>query len=187
MPKSTRLAMTRDANHGGDVVLIDRENGGARLQLERPPTRNGQGVSKAAFGRVAVTQDGRKIAAATAAGQVEMVCVWDVAGGPPRVFRGHSRPITAVSFSGDGRSLLTASEDGTAKLWDLAAGPGANAPGPGLEHRAGAGTADHGRGGQPIESALDRDCPLVARRARPIGPLGRAGQARRRGPGPWAR
>ncbi len=128
VPGSTRLAMTRDANHGGDVVLIDRETGGVRGQLERPPLRNGQGVSKAAFGRVAVTQDGRKIAAATAAGQVEMVCVWDIEGGSPRVLRGHSRPITAVSFSGDGRSLLTASEDGTAKLWDLDAAPAANAP-----------------------------------------------------------
>jgi WD40 repeat protein len=128
VPRSTRLVMTRDANHGGDVVLIDRETGGARLQLERPPLRNGNGVSKATFARVAVSQDGRKIAAATAPGQVEMVCVWDVEGGQPRVFRGHSRPITAVSFSGDGRSLLTASEDGTAKLWDLAAEPAASAP-----------------------------------------------------------
>jgi WD40 repeat protein len=131
VPGSTRLVMTRDANHGGDVVLIDRETGGSRLLFERPPARNGQGVSRAVFARVAVTQDGRKVAAATAAGQVEMACVWDIQGGPPRVIRGHTRPITAVSFSGDGQTLLTASEDGTAKLWDLAAaGPGPKADTP---------------------------------------------------------
>jgi len=33
--------------------------------------------------------------------------------------RGHSRPITQVRFLGRGRHLVTSSEDGTAKLWDV--------------------------------------------------------------------
>ena len=122
VPDTSRIVLCHDANHGGDVVLIDRDTGGSRLLFERPPAQGGQGVSRAAFDRVAVSRDGKKVAAATAAGQVEMVCVWDVEGGPPRVFRGHSRPITAVGFAGDGKTLLTASEDGTAQLWDLGAG-----------------------------------------------------------------
>jgi WD40 repeat protein len=135
VPNSTRLALCRDANLGGDVVLADRETGAIRLLFERPRARNGNGVSRAPFARVAVTQDGRTVAAATAPGASEIVCVWDVQGGPPRVLRGHTGAITALSFTGDGRTLMTASEDGTVRLWNLAAAPAAAAaaakPGPG--------------------------------------------------------
>jgi WD40 repeat protein len=128
VPNSTRLVLCRDANHGGDVVLADRETGAVRLLFERPRARNGNGVSKAPFGRVAVTQDGQKVAAATAPGAAEMVCVWDVQGGAPRVLRGHTGPITAVNFSADARTLLTASEDGTVRLWNLGAAGAAEVP-----------------------------------------------------------
>ena len=81
------------------------------------------------FERVAVARDGKKVAAAAAPGQVEIACVWDIEGGPPRVVQGHTRAITALDFSEDGRSLLTASEDGTAKLWNLEpGGPGPDRP-----------------------------------------------------------
>lgn len=33
------------------------------------------------------------------------------------IFRGHSRPVYAVSFSQDGQLLLSASGDGTVRLW----------------------------------------------------------------------
>jgi WD40 repeat protein len=35
------------------------------------------------------------------------------------VVRGHSRPVTCLTFSPDGRSLATASRDQTMKLWDV--------------------------------------------------------------------
>ncbi|MCA9794787.1 MAG: hypothetical protein KC910_23425, partial [Candidatus Eremiobacteraeota bacterium] len=35
---------------------------------------------------------------------------------------GHSRPLTTAAFSPDGTSLLTGSNDGSARLWDLASG-----------------------------------------------------------------
>ena len=39
-----------------------------------------------------------------------------------RTFTGHSKWVRSVSFSPDGRSALSASEDRTLKLWDLATG-----------------------------------------------------------------
>ena len=126
LPDGSRLAMVRASGEGGDVVLVDREGGKPILTFDRPRLPGGREPSRVVFGRVAVAPDGRTLAAAAAPGQVEIVCIWDVAGGPPRVLRGHSRTINALAFSGDGTSLLTASEDGTAKLWPLA--PGSPAP-----------------------------------------------------------
>jgi WD40 repeat protein len=119
LPNATQMVMSRDANSGGDVVLVDRESGRPVRVFERPRIAGSPISSQVAFTRVAVSRDGRKAAATTAPGQTEIACVWDLQGGPPRVFQDHTRTITAVSFSADSRYLLTASEDGTARLWPL--------------------------------------------------------------------
>jgi WD40 repeat protein/serine/threonine protein kinase len=46
----------------------------------------------------------------------------------------HEGLITAIAFSPDGKSVLTGSKDGTARLWDAATG---NPRGPILQHQAG--------------------------------------------------
>ncbi len=47
------------------------------------------------------------------------VQIWDVVSGAVlAVLAGHSKPVYDVSFSPDGRSLLSASHDGSTKIWD---------------------------------------------------------------------
>jgi len=51
------------------------------------------------------------------------VILWDAASGTPvRTLKGHSNAIRGLGFSPDGKSLVTGSMDGTAKVWDIANG-----------------------------------------------------------------
>lgn len=119
VPAGDQVVLIRTEDQGGDVVVVDRATGRTRTTFDRPLARDGRQVSRASFGRLAVSRDGRTVAAITAPGQVEFACVWKLAGGPPRTFRGHTAPLTALDLSADGRFLLTASEDGTVRVWDL--------------------------------------------------------------------
>jgi WD40 repeat protein/transcriptional regulator with XRE-family HTH domain len=69
---------------------------------------------------VAVSPDGRYIAAGSNSGQVR---VWREEGRVAHLtMRGHSDRVSAIAFSPDGQTLVTASWDGTVKLWDVASG-----------------------------------------------------------------
>lgn len=109
---------------GGDVVLFDRDRGRALpIRFERPTGVDGR-PSLAAFGKVVVSKSGRWIAGASLEAQLPLACVWRRdTGRLVQSAREHNSPLTAVDFSGDEATLLTASEDGAAKLWPMA-GPG---------------------------------------------------------------
>jgi WD40 repeat protein len=63
---------------------------------------------------LAVSSDGRRIVTAGAA----KVHVWDAADFKAiAVLEGHTKPIFSVSFSGDGRFIVSASSDSTVRVW----------------------------------------------------------------------
>jgi WD40 repeat protein len=78
---------------------------------------------------VSFSPDGKQIATAgsiqtaedddTSSEKVGIVRLWNLAGKPLAKFEAHSDNINSMSFSSDGQRLATASDDGTAKLWDL--------------------------------------------------------------------
>ena len=54
------------------------------------------------------------------AGRGKVIRLWHAATGEQRqVLRGHQDRISCLSFSPDGKSLISGSADKTVKLWDL--------------------------------------------------------------------
>ena len=99
-----RLLLT--ASSGGTERLWDARSG--RL-LHTVPAR-------VAY-HLAFSADNRLFAAPKPDGHVQ---VWDVALSKPVAFlSGHTRGVTSFDFSNHGRRLVTASLDGTARLWNL--------------------------------------------------------------------
>ena len=110
--------MARHPNQGGGLVVVDSREGRpvAGVNLARP------GKDPGDYGRVVASRDGRQVAASAASGRDELVQVWDVSKGSVRtIATPHGWSITSIDFSGDGRTLLTAGEDGLVKLWNLEA------------------------------------------------------------------
>jgi WD40 repeat protein len=66
---------------------------------------------------VALSPDGRLVAAGAGSGNVE---VWNVASGERvATFEGHRKRVAGLAFSPDGRMLASASWDGSARVWTL--------------------------------------------------------------------
>lgn len=112
-PDGATVYLTSEAE--GDVVAFDRALLRRRATtFVRPPQ------SSQRFGKLSVSRDGRRIAAGSIEGP--LACVWDAESGAlAQTVRGHvdPHPIRTLELSADGAQLLTASEDGTARLWDL--------------------------------------------------------------------
>jgi len=113
LPDGSSVAMTSKA---GDVSLIDPTTTARReVGFSRPVNANGKVITWG-FGPVAVSPDGKRILAGSREGPI--ASVWPIAGGVPSItVRDHAEPISAVGFASDSNHWLTASIDGTAKIW----------------------------------------------------------------------
>lgn len=101
--------------------------------------------------------DGRRLATATQGGLVQL---WsrDQPLGPVRDLEGHTAAVRVLAFSPDSSSLLTVSDDGTARIWTLhGEGPAAVLPGGGGRALQGSFTPD----GQAAVVLWEGGPPLV--------------------------
>jgi WD40 repeat protein len=85
--------------------------------------RGGTPVKLAAFDesteRIHISEDDRFVAVM---GESHDIFVYDRKARRPHVMRGHADSVYACVFTPDGRRLISASDDGTARVWDLATG-----------------------------------------------------------------
>jgi WD40 repeat protein/uncharacterized caspase-like protein len=120
LPDESKLMLVNRPDQGGDVALFDRTKGEvAPTRFERPLGADKQPVNTA-FGSLVVSKSGKLVAAASLEAHLPLACVWRVEDGKlVHVVRDHDSGLTAVDVSGDEKYLLTASEDGTTKVWPL--------------------------------------------------------------------
>jgi len=88
------------------------------LGVDRPPRGGGAGAGDSAGGGAGGGGAGREGATSKVAALVEA----RGGGGGPATLSGHSGPVYSLSFSPDWQTLLSASGDGTARLWSLELG-----------------------------------------------------------------
>ncbi|MBL8625379.1 MAG: protein kinase [Myxococcales bacterium] len=104
---------------GDAVVSLDTAGG-----LRRWDLASGAATSLGAYPgatRLSLSGDGHRLVFADGANAIHVVDL-DAPERAPLTLRGHTGIVTALAFSDDGLTLASASEDRTARLWDLATG-----------------------------------------------------------------
>lgn len=117
------MALSQD----GQTFMMGMPGSGALLSVFRSGKLVATIFGQAGVEAVTLSPDGRIFAMRSG----NTVRLWDAATSRPLTVVHHESAVHAVSFSSDGRSLATGSEDGTARLWDAFTGK----PGPFLKHR----------------------------------------------------
>ncbi|GIW85249.1 MAG: hypothetical protein KatS3mg107_0909 [Gemmataceae bacterium] len=114
-------ALLASASLDSSVIIRDAILGVERARIECPP--------ELAVWAVSFSPDGATLAIATGPRDFRLrhpvgdVRLWDVTEQRiKRILRGHTRAVTSLAFSSDGRTLVTGSADTTVRFWDLTNG-----------------------------------------------------------------
>jgi WD40 repeat protein len=106
-PDGTVLAGTRQ---DGTLVMVDTRSERVVRQVMR---------HKFGPARVAVSPDGHTLAWAPSTDGPEVVCYETDSGGERYRLQGHADTVLSLTYSADGRRLVSGSLDGTALVWDV--------------------------------------------------------------------
>ena len=110
-----RSALFTDA---GKRLVLASQSAGLSL-FDFPACKPGRQTPTAPHQPFAAVS-GKSTLVATRNGRESTVLLWDAAAGKPSgKLEGHTAGVTTVQLSSDGARALTASEDGTVRLWDL--------------------------------------------------------------------
>jgi WD40 repeat protein/uncharacterized caspase-like protein len=125
-----RLVLIPDSNaadHAGRLVLADRSGQPAGSDFFAVRSGKFAVPDGIPFERIAVSEDGQRIAAASDSGKEPMVCIWETKKGQLTHWITSKQlddAVLALAFSGDGQYLLTGGDSPEARLWDLSARSG---------------------------------------------------------------
>jgi len=112
-PDSRLLLGAGDAGPSGGIHIWDVASG-----KERPTLLTGE---KVWYSNAIFTPDGKEVVSCYS--QDNRVFTWDVATGRPRrSLTGHTKPVTSVAVSPDGRLAVSGGKDKTLLLWNLETG-----------------------------------------------------------------
>ena len=118
----------------GTIRIFDINDGKQQLNDEKKPLEIKAGI---AVGSVAVTPDGTKIVASFLESRGEMeyvghsvrykdevftIRVWDMQGNQHAQCNGHTGHILSICVTPDGSKIVSASNDGTIRIWDINTG-----------------------------------------------------------------
>ena len=102
----------------GNARLWDLKSGEILRTLETNPKGRAWTVAFTRDGKQAVTGGGNTFEKSD--GPASSLRLWDLSTGKPiRQFEGHTKDVRHVAISPDGKQLLSASFDGTMRLWEM--------------------------------------------------------------------
>jgi WD40 repeat protein len=114
----TRSAVTAAISQDGTRLVTGDKQGTVQVWSVPGLDRGASVEARQAVESVAFSPDREHVAVATENGAV----IWRATGTRPTVLKGHLGPVLSVAFSPDGKLVITAGSDQTARIWDTATG-----------------------------------------------------------------
>lgn len=119
----------------GKMVVTGSEDGTLRIWNLQTCQQIGEpieSVEEGEFGLVAVSPDGKRVAAAEKDSRT--VRIWDVETHQQvgQSLAWHSKEVTCIAFSHDGKMIVTGSHDWALRIWDVETGHPLGSPLPGI-------------------------------------------------------